>query len=548
MKRTRLLLVFGLLSGIATAQPTDAELATECDKLLAHQFKPDGTGATAIISRNGLIVYHKAVGMSDREQGIAMETDDVFRIGSITKQFTAIAILQLMEQGRLNLQDEITRFIPDYPTQGYRITIEHLLTHTSGIQSYTGLPDYGTRMALDVSPEEMIAYFRNEPMRFAPGTSWDYSNSGYFLLGYIIEKVTGQSYCTYLEQVIFRPLGMTNTYCGTEKPIANRTVPYSMDEKGNFEKAEPISMTQPYAAGCIQSTVEDLYKWNEALRKGLLVRKETLDKAFTAYRLADGKATNYGYGWMLGSVQGSPSIEHGGGINGTLTMAIYLPKEDVFVAVFSNCDCNPPEDLAAKMAAIAIGKPYQQQEVTLKSKMLKQYVGSYENDKGELRIITLTDGKLYSQRGRNPKYLLKASGEDRFFFDDHLLTLAFSKNEKGKVDRLVSSGRNGDELWTRTDKTLTERKTISVPEAVLETYVGEYAVGPEFGFVVTREGSRLFVQATGQMRIEVFAETRTKFFMKEVDAELEFSAGGKGPVSEVVLKQGGRETVAKRVE
>jgi CubicO group peptidase (beta-lactamase class C family) len=545
--KNMLFLAFGFLANLVTAQQTDEAIAAECDKLLAKQFTADGTGATALIARNGQIVYHKAVGMANIAEGRQMKTDDVFRIGSITKQFTAIAILQLMEEGKLSLQDEITRFIPDYPTQGYTITIEHLLTHTSGIQSYTGMSDYGGRMTLDLSPEEMIAHFKNEPMNFAPATAWDYSNSGYFLLGYIVEKVTGKSYCTYLEERIFRPLGMTNSFCGPEKPIGNRVVPYSMNEQGKFEPAQPLSMTQPYAAGFIQSTVGDLLKWNEALHDYKLVKKETLDKAFTPYKLADGTATIYGYGWMVGGIQGSPSIEHGGGINGTLTMAIYLPQEDLFVAVFSNCDCNPPEDLAAKLAAIAIGKPYQQQEVTLGKKALQRYVGNYENAKGELRIITLEDGKLYSQRGRNPKYLLKASAEDRFFFDDHLLTLTFSKNSKGKIEKLVTSGRMGDETWLPTDKVILERKEIKVPEAVLETYVGSYKATDDFAFVVTREQNRLFVQATGQPKLEVFAETPTKFFMKVVDAELEFVTDGKTPATQVILKQGGAQTTANRI-
>ena len=332
----------------------DKQLTAAIDKLLSEQFKTNETGAAALVARNGQIIYKKAFGMANLELNIPMQADNVFRIGSITKQFTAVAILQLMEQGKLSLQDDITKFIPDYPTHGHKITIEHLLTHTSGIKSYTGMKDFGDIMRKDMKPEELINHFKNQPMDFAPGTKWMYNNSGYFLLGYIIEKVSGKTYPQYLEEVIFKPLGMTNSYYGSDsKIIKNRASAYGKNDKG-FENAEPLSMTLPYSAGSIQSTVEDLFKWHQAVHAYKLVKKESLDKAFIPYKLSDGKATTYGYGWSLGNVQESPSIEHGGGINGFLTMGIYLPKEDVFVAVFSNCGCNSPDEVSSKIAALTI--------------------------------------------------------------------------------------------------------------------------------------------------------------------------------------------------
>jgi CubicO group peptidase (beta-lactamase class C family) len=345
------LLVLVLFVNTFSAQTTaDKQLAAKCDQLLSEQFKASETGGTALIAKKGQIIYKKAFGMANLELNIPMQADNVFRIGSISKQFTAVAILQLMEQGKLGLQDDITKFISDYPTHGHKITIEHLLTHTSGIQSYTGMKDFENISRLDKKPEELIAFFKNQPMEFAPGTKWNYNNSGYFLLGYIIEKVSGKTYPEYVEETFFKTLGMTNSYYGSDsKIIKNRASAYSKNESG-FVNAEPLSMTLPYAAGSLQSTVEDLYKWNQALHSFKLVKKESLDKAFTSYILADGKKTNYGYGWSMGNIQGSPTIEHGGGIPGFLTMGIYLPKEDVFVTIFSNCDCKSPDELAVKLA------------------------------------------------------------------------------------------------------------------------------------------------------------------------------------------------------
>ena len=184
----------------ANAQQNDIkQLSAAFDKVLEQQFKSNEPGATVLVSRNGQVIYKKAFGMANLELNLPMQVDNVFWIASMGKQFTAVAILQLMEQGKLNLEDEITKFIPDYPTQGNKITIEHLLTHTSGIHNFSGMKDPEKKLALDCTPNEVIDFFKNLPMRFAPGTNWEYSNSGYFLLGYIIEKITGKPYAEYLD-------------------------------------------------------------------------------------------------------------------------------------------------------------------------------------------------------------------------------------------------------------------------------------------------------------------------------------------------------------
>lgn len=182
------------------------------------------------------------------------------------------------------------------------------------------MEDYRERMTLDFEPTAMIDHFKNEPLEFAPGTDWNYSNSGYFLLGYIIEKVSGQTYPQYIEENLFKPLGMTNSlYASNSKIIKNRAGMYAMDENETLVNALPLSMTQPYSAGSIQSTVEDLYKWHQALYSYKVIQKESLEKATTHYKLSTGIATKYGYGWFLRNLFDSPTIEHGGGINGAVT-------------------------------------------------------------------------------------------------------------------------------------------------------------------------------------------------------------------------------------
>ncbi|MGB8490382.1 MAG: serine hydrolase domain-containing protein, partial [Bacteroidales bacterium] len=195
---TAMVILFSLNAEAQSSNPKT--MTAGFDKLLSAQFKPGETGCAALVAIKGEIIYRKAFGLANLELNVAMQPDMVFRVGSITKQFTAIAILQLMEQGKLSLQDDITKFIPDYPTQAYGITIEHLLTHTSGIKSYTNVPEFRKYAKEDLSPGETINKFKNLPMEFAPGTKWNYNNSGYFLLGYIIEKVSGKTYREYIEQ------------------------------------------------------------------------------------------------------------------------------------------------------------------------------------------------------------------------------------------------------------------------------------------------------------------------------------------------------------
>jgi CubicO group peptidase (beta-lactamase class C family) len=547
MKKIILMLTLsGALFYSATAQP-DTRQSAEFDKVMKEQFPLNETGVTVLVSSRGKIIYKKAYGRANVELNVPMQADHIFRIASLTKQFTAIAILQLMEQQKLNLHDSITRFIPDYPMQGLTITIEHLLTHTSGIRDYTSIKDSGQRFKMDFTPSEMINYFQNQPMRFEPGTRYEYSNSNYFLLGHIIEKITGKSYQQYLEDNFFRPLGMANSfYADDKKLIKNRAVGYT--KAGNqIENATAISMTQPYAAGAILSTVEDLFKWQQALQTYKLVKKETLQKAFTRYKLANGKETSYGYGWRFGFIQESPSIWHGGLINGFMTMAMYLPKEDVYVVILSNCNCTSPEIATAKLAAVAIGKPYAFKERTIENSVLQVYTGVYENETGDQLVISTESGKLYAQRGRAPKARVKAIEKDQFIFDDPLIAMKFAANKAGKIDKLTIHSRSGNEVWNKSDKPVLSQAEIKVDEKILEMYTGEYEVSPQFSFTIIKEKDRLILQPKGQEKLEMFASTNNKFFLKVNDAQFEFIQES-GRITKVILNQGGRTTEAMKIK
>lgn len=538
---TIILLLF--ISQVCFAQ----NLSTDVDALLNAQYKVGEPGAVVLIAKAGKPIYKKAFGMADLENNVPMTPGHVFEIGSITKQFTAVAILMLLEQGKLSLDDPITKYIENYPMHGHTITIHHLLTHTSGITSYTGMERWTKLWRNDMTPTEMIDLFKNEPMEFAPGEKWNYNNSAYFMLGYIIEKASGLPYPEFLEKNIFTPLGLKNTYYGSmSKIIPNRAQGYQR-EGSNYKNAEYLSLTQPYAAGSIMSTTDDLLTWNNAVHAYKLVKKETLQKAFTNYKLANGKSTNYGYGWGLDEINGSPTIEHSGGIFGYSTNAIYLPKEDVFVVAYSNCDCNPPGDVSTKIAAMAIGKPFPAPvaKVKLDDTYAKSLTGVYDFEDGATRIITYENGQLYSQRAGSSKFKIFPQDKTTFSYESGFSAIQFMV-EKGAVTGAVFKNRINTEKGIKTNKPIPSRLEISLPESILQKYVGEYELAPTFSITVTLEAGHLMAQATGQSKFEIFPESETKFFIKVVDAQIEFIIGADGTAESMILNQNGQKMPGKK--
>ena len=327
----------------------DAEL--KIDSLLLEKYTPDAPGADFLIAINGEIIYKKAFGLANLELGVPMKTDNVFEIGSMTKQFTAIAILMLADQGKLQVDDEITAYIPDYPTQGHKITLHHLLTHTSGIKSFTSMKELNDIANKDLTPLEIIDFFKNEPMDFAPGDQFKYNNSGYVILGYVIEKASGQTYADYVEEHIFKRLGMTSSqYASHKKVIQRRASGYR--HRDVYINTRHISFTIPYASGSLMSSVDDMFLWQEAIKNNVLISKETTEKAFTNYSLNNGEPINYGYGWHLKTNDGMLSREHGGSIFGFKSMGVYLPGSDIYVIGLTNCDCNSPTKVTRQIAEL----------------------------------------------------------------------------------------------------------------------------------------------------------------------------------------------------
>ena len=533
----------------ATAPSKDA---AAIDALFKSAVKPGEPGLAAIVVRKGQTLYRAAFGLANVELGVPLQPNHVFRIGSVTKQFTSAAIMMLAEEGKLAVTDPITKFLPDYPTQGKTITVEHLLTHTSGIQSYTDMPKWRNMFRQDMSLTELIDLFKNEPMQFEPGARWRYNNSGYILLGAIIEKVSGKKYADFVQERIFTPLGMKDTrYDVTDQVIPRRAAGYGR-AGDRIVNAQYLSMTQPYAAGALMSTVDDLAKWDTALTAGRLVNADSLAKSFASYTLAGGNGSGYGYGWSIGRYEGLAVQEHGGGIHGFRSHVLRIPSDGVYVAVLSNLAGAglSPELLARKAASIAIGKPpANPPAIALTADQLDDYVGRYRTVAGTHHAVTREGTRVFVQPAGGERLEVFPAAGDVLFEKDGFLRLRFEREAGGQAARLIVDNWGPRPAAVRdTTPEPRARTAIEVDPAALKAFEGEYELAPGFILTVTVEGDRIMTQATGQQKVEIFPSSPTEFFLKVVDAQITFVKDASGAVTQLVLHQGGRDIPGKKVK
>jgi CubicO group peptidase (beta-lactamase class C family) len=397
---------------------------------------------SVLVARDGVVLLSKGYGSANLEWEVPNSPTTKFRLGSITKQFTAACILLLEEHGKLKVEDSVKKYMTDAPAAWDKVTIFNLLTHTSGIPSFTAFPEYASTEAIATTPEKLVARFREKPLEFQPGERWNYSNSGYVLLGYLIEKISQQSYSQFVQENIFNPLGMKDSgYDSNSAIILHRASGYSPGEKG-VTNTGCIDMSIPFSAGGLYSTTEDLLRWEHGLMGGKLLSPTSLQKMTTPFK------NDYAFGLAVRTANGHKLIEHGGGIEGFNTDIAYYPEDKLTIVVLANLNGDAPQAIGGKLAAVAHGE-----NVVLPS----------------------------------------------------------------------------------------ERKEITVPPVILAKYVGTYQLMPNFDIVMTLEGGQLMTQATGQGKFPLFAESETKFFLKVVDAEVEFFSNEKGDVTHLILHQGGQD-------
>lgn len=413
---------------------------------LLHKY--ENFNGSILIAKKGNIILDKGYGFADIDQNIKNKTQTRFAIGSVTKQFTAMAIMQLDEKQMLNIEDKISKYLPDFPN-GDGITIHNLLTHTSGLVNYTELPEFYVLESEDPKVEDVLNLIKDKPLEFEPGTQFKYCNTGYALLSEIIEKVSGVTFEEYLHENIFRPLNMKDTgVCyGKNKEIHHATA-YS----GHLDLIpvdDEILLSQAYGAGNMYSTVEDLYRWDRALDTEQLVKKEGLDRIFKGYIDMQGMG-DYGYGWLIRDTELGKEIFHTGGTLGfSANIARYI-DEDLTVIVLTNKSGYDTMSLAYTLASITLGKGYTTpepiKEIEIKDKTLyDNYVGEYVIFPGFTITITAEEAKIYAMVTGQDKYEIFPESEESYFYKIVKAKITFVKGEDGKVTSLILD-QNGQNL------------------------------------------------------------------------------------------------------
>lgn len=408
------------------------------DKVIKDHCSNDSIGLSILIAKKGTIIYKKTFGKSNIELNTLVSSQTVFEIGSITKQFTALAILKLVQEGKITLKDNIKKYFPNFNTGIYIITIEHLLSHTSGITDDVKEFDENISQLKKYSKNQLVGLFQNIPLKFEPGTQFSYSNPGYLLLEYIIEQASNQSFNNYLRINFFEPLQMNNTFIENSFAIIpNKASGYERDSIGKIVKCRPDYINNNGAGG-ISTTIEDYYKWHKALFNNQIISKEILNKATKPYVLKNGEPTNYGYGFEINDAFGIPIIHHGGRNFGYNACEIYNPQEDVLVVILNNQSMSDFLSMGTILTHIASGKKYNFNEVKVSEKILDKYVGTYKwNDLTDQKVtITKQNGKLIFKDSYNPQHsLMRFNNDTTFFFYDYgfMMTNTFLKDATGKI-------------------------------------------------------------------------------------------------------------------
>ncbi|MCS6816502.1 MAG: serine hydrolase [Blastocatellia bacterium] len=434
---------------LTNARGVAQDIVSKIEAYMNAHVRANRFSGAILVAREGKVIVSKGYGWANLEHEVPNTPQTKFRLGSITKQFTAMAILMLEERGRLSVHDPVCRYVPNCPEAWREITIHHLLTHTSGIPNFTNFPEYVKTQCLGepAPPASTLDRFRDKPLDFRPGERASYSNSGYIVLGYIIEKVAGEPYEAFLRKNIFEPLGMVNTGVDSNSRIMrHRAAGYTWQDDA-LANAPYIDMTIPHAAGGLYSTVEDLYLWDQALHTERLVSKASLEKMFTPFK------NNYAYGWVVTTHLNRKMIGHGGRINGFSTFIARYPDERVVVVVLSNLESAPSGRIARDLAAIVFGEPYElpreRVAIALDPRIYDAYVGRYELAPNLVLTVTREDDRLMLQVGGQPPIRMFPESETKFFLRIVDAQITFVKDEKGEVTHLILHQGGQDQVARR---------------------------------------------------------------------------------------------------
>jgi CubicO group peptidase (beta-lactamase class C family) len=509
-------------------------------------------GLSVLVARDGEVIYERAVGLADISEQLPVTTKSKFRIGSVTKQFTASAILKLIEEDKLSLSDTLEEFLPAFPRAG-EVTIHQLLTHTSGIPSYTDQPAFYDTITEATSEEALIEKIQATAAQgysFEPGSDFRYNNSGYFLLGHIVRLVTGEPLGDYLRTTFFEPLGMHDTGMhSSQLELSEEAKGYGF-QAGKAELALNWEMSRAGGAGALYSTVHDLMKWNEAVFAGQVLRPETLEKAFHPVEQSGG-GMNYGYGWTMGQHRGLPTISHGGGLHGFQSQLVRFPAQNVTIVALHNASPPVPDfapaALTARLADLFLWKemdppPPRQVDPQVDPAIYQRYVGRY--DYGPAVMVVSREGdRLFAQLTGQEKYEIYPASPTKFFWKVVEASVEFVLDEQGNC----VAGRHTQGPNQFLAKRLKDPQELAMTAEQLDAFVGVYDY-QQAKMRITRQGTQLIAQLDGQPALPIFPKDKDLFMWKIVSAEIEFVRDAAGKVTGAVHSQGGQKLNVAKVE
>lgn len=533
---------------MASAQPaaqpakvTTAGFAAQAKAMLDAAYPADGPGAAVVVTRGGRVIYSAGRGLADLQKRRSITPDTIFPLGSITKQFTAATVLKLVAEGRMSLDDPISRFFPDWPQPGAGATVRQLLNHSSGIQDFSKIPGWiVANRAKPWTTAALLAVFRDLPARAQPGQAWEYNNGGYTLLGAIIEKVTGKAWHEAMADRITRPLGLRTIVHRLPADPRQAALGYT-SEGGRPQPAQPFNPTVAHAAGGLRGSVGDLAKWARALHGGRVVSPALYGEMTRPARLKDGSTVPYGFGLRLQQLRGRPAFVHGGAGGGLDTDSVYIPSEDVFVAVFANSDepATDPSTLTRRLAALAIGAPFPSlSRVPVDMAAVEPLLGVYSDKDGPPLRFFAQGGKLFMGQGEAQLEAF-AAGQDRFFFGpENLMWIKFARAAGGA--HVIEVHRPDNAQAQRAVRTGAVPPPFAVAPAVLQSFVGSYKTETVAVVVAVGSDGGLTMKPAGQPPLPMRPVSQTEFRIDGTPMRVVFHPEN-GAVNRFTMYRGARE-------
>jgi CubicO group peptidase (beta-lactamase class C family) len=545
MKNKIILLGFifnAALSNAQTLKINEAKIQS-IDSLFRVTFRPSEPGAIVILAKDGKTIFNSAYGLSNVELNVQLNTDMKMGIGSISKQFASISILLLQQEKKVNIKDDIRKYLPQYNTWGRKITIENILSHTSGIPSYTELPGFDSLYNKKVPINKLVKVFEKHELIFEPGTNWSYSNSGYVLAALIVERLSGMNFNSFVYEKIFRKLLMgESTFGESEFIILNKTGEYGQNTpKGKLKMDGQYNWYWAYGAGQIISTVQDMLKWDEGLYDSTFIRRDLLSLAHKSIVLTDGSPANYGLGWAVEPFQNKTMIQHGGSIGGYRSHGMRIPEDHLYFLVLSNSAQTNSSLLSNKVLSILYDIPGIE-ELNNKKQEWKEIEGVYESPSSGLRLQNNYGNKkayytikvdsanrITAQRSNAAPLTLIPGGKDLLFEKSNPFSgWKLIRNQKGGIESIAFTHffpgygpiRLNKKISDSIPKTKIPTKTDS---AMLMKYIGVYEIENKDVVFIEQKKNELFMyDPTFGTRIQLNWIKENEFWIKETNTDFLF--------------------------